>query len=158
MDEKKDIVEYGGTYSNNKYKLKPLISNTYKNPIAKTTIFTEEYINTINKLSSTPYKINKDVFDIISQKVYNIENNKSLVIFKPHEESHLLGDYLNALAKKKDYVKIHEIVSHNSKYLYTSSILNIARLMLNVDEFYFTVFGDWRGRIYTSNSALNMQG
>jgi len=118
--------------------LEPLISNTYKNPLAKNTKFNDDYINTINKLSSNAYKINRDVFDIITKKEYYTKDNKRFVIFKPHEKSSLLSSYLN----EKNYVKINEIVSFNSKYLYDNSVLNIARLMLNVDEFYLTVFAD----------------
>jgi len=74
-----DIVEYGGTYTNNKYKMEPLISNTYKNPLAKDTKFNEDYINTINKLASTGFKINREVFDIITKKEYFTKANKKLV-------------------------------------------------------------------------------
>lgn len=149
-----DIVEYGGTYSNNKYKIEPLISNTYKNPLAKNTKFNDDYINTINKLSSNAYQINREVFDILTNKEYYIKESERLINFKPHEESSLLSSFLD----EKNYVKVNEIVSFNSKYLYDTSVLNLARLMLNADEFYLTVFADWRGRMYTSHSALNMQG
>jgi hypothetical protein len=93
--------------------LEPLISNTYKNPIANDTKFNEDYINTINKLSSNGFKINRDVFDILTKKEYYTKDNKSLVFFKPHEETSLLSSYLN----EKNYVKVNEIVSFNSKYL-----------------------------------------
>ena len=59
--------------------------------------------------------------------------------------------------ENKNYSKVNEIVSCNSKYLYETSVLNIARLMLNVEEFFLTNFIDWRGRFYTSNSVLNMK-
>ena len=64
----------------------------------------------------------------------------------------------NDLRKNKEYLKLKEILSHNSKYLYHSTLLSIAKLMSNVDEFYMTVFIDWRGRFYSSNCALNIQG
>ena len=154
INKEGDIVEYGGTYNNNRYNMESLITNTYKNPIAKETKFNDDYINTINKLSSTGYKINREVFDIITKKEYYTKDNKRLILFKPHEEASLLSSYIN----EKNYVKVNEIVSYNSKHLYDTSVLNIARLMLSVDEFFLTVFADWRGRMYTSRSTLNMQG
>ena len=147
------VIEYGGTYFNNKYQLKSLIAKTHKNSIAKDMLLNTDLINTVNKLSSTGYIINRKVFDIITGKEYNKENQR-LINFRPHEESNAVSQ----LIAEKNYSRVYDIVSYNSKYFYDNSILNIARLMLNVDEFFLTTYIDWRGRFYTSSSVLNMQG
>jgi len=167
IDNKGNIIKYGGTYFNRKYKFQNLISQAYKNPAAIETKFPEGFIKAINKLALNSYTLNKKVFEIITKKEYYIQDkflqdehimeafeNKKLIQFKPHKESNILKNYI----KDKNFLKINEITSYNSNYLYNTSILNIARLMVNVDEFYIPNFIDWRGRIYTSNSALNMQG
>lgn len=148
------IIEYGGTYLNNKYQFKSIISNTYKNPICQDMLLNQNLIDTVNKLSSTPFIINDKVFKILTEKEYYINGNKKLINFRAHEESNLLSRYMD----EENLMKVNEIVSFNSKYLYETSLLNIAKLMLNVNEFYLTTFLDWRCRFYNSNSLLNMQG
>ena len=68
INDKGVVIEYGGTYSNRKYELKHLISNTYKNPISKKMDFNQDLIDTVNKLSSTGFIINKKVYNIITEK------------------------------------------------------------------------------------------
>jgi len=149
-----DIIEYGGTLSNHEYKLKSLTTPSFENPDAKFMKYNKDIICTVNKMASVKYIINKDVFDIISSKAYYKDNGEQLVLFNPHLDTEKLGKY-NA---DKDYVKGYEITSYNSRYLYETSILNIASLLYNCEEIYFTNFIDWRGRIYTSSCSLNMQG
>jgi hypothetical protein len=132
------VVEYGGTYYNNKYQLKSLVSLTHKNPIVKNMKLNQSLVDTVNKLSSNEYTVNKKLFKIITEKEYYKSNNLKLVQFKPHKDSRLISKYM----EDKNFSKVHEIVSYNSNYLYDTSILNIAKLMLDVDKFYLTTFID----------------
>lgn len=149
-----EITEYGGTLTNHEYKLKSLMTASVKNYAAKFLTVNDALIHTVNKMASVKYIINKDVFDIISKKVYYKANGERLILFNIHEETDKLAKY----NKDKNYVKHYEITSHNSRHLYEISVLNIASLMYNCEEIYFTNFIDWRGRIYTSSSTLNIQG
>lgn len=80
---------------------------------------------------------------------------QKLINFNPHPETSKLSEYI----KNKTVNKTGEILTHNSNYIYNTSILNIALMMREVDEFYVTPFMDWRGgRIYFSSSTLNIQG
>jgi len=100
--------------------------------------FNDDIINTINKMAQTEYTINKKVLSIIGEKEFYTKGNKMLINLKPHEESTLLSKY----TKDKNFLKVYEITAYNSKYLHDTSILNIARLMSNVDKFYITTYID----------------
>lgn len=129
--------------------------------IAKKTIVKDDYKNTINKLSSNGYRINKDVFTILTNKQYYIEDNIRLPLHNLHKETALFLDYFNQdnySIINENYDKISEIVSYNSEFLHNDSILEIAKLLLNVDEFYLAGSTDRRGIMYTSNSSLSMKG
>lgn len=154
IDKQGKIIEYGGCLTNNEQEIKCLVKESIKNPLGKSIRYKKDLISAINKMASVEYVINKEVLDIISSKVYFKENGDKLIYFKPHIDSGLLSRYNN----EKNYVKVYEITSHNSKHFYDISILNIAHLMCGCDKLYFTNFIDWRGRIYTSCCTLNMQG
>jgi hypothetical protein len=115
-----------------------LITSSVKNPGSKDIKYNEDLIQTVNKMASVEYVINKDVFDIITKKTYYKANGDKLILFNLHEESENLSKY----NKNKNYVKSYEITSHNSRHLYEISILNIASLMYNCEEIYFTNFLD----------------
>ena len=89
-------------------------------------------IDTINKMGRTGYTINKKVLSIIMEKEYFAKEGEILIHFKSHEESELLSKYV----QDKNLIKVNEITAYNSKYFYDISILNIARLMYNVDKLY----------------------
>ena len=116
--------------------------------------FNKTLIDTVNQMGCTEYTINKKVLSIITEKEYFLKGSERLIHFKSHEESELLSKYV----EEKNYIKVNEITVYNSKHFYDISILNIARLMNNVDKFYITTSIDWRGRFYTSSCSLNIQG
>ena len=64
--------------------------------------------------------INKDLFDIITNKIYYKENGEELILFNHHLDTEKLGEFY----KNKEYAKIYEITSYNSRYLYETSIIN----------------------------------
>jgi hypothetical protein len=115
-----------------------LIPPSFKNAAIKKIKFNEGLILTVNNMSSIQYIINRDVFDIITSKVYYKSNGERLIKFKTHEETECLGKFL----EEKNLAKIYEITSYNSKHLYDITNLNIASLMYNCDEIYFTSFID----------------
>jgi len=154
IDNNGNIFEFGGNITNNEHRFKDLVSKSHKNYSIKNMKFNKDLIDTVNKMAQTEYTLNKKLLSIITEKEYFTKGNKKLIHFKPHEESLLLSKY----AKDKNFFKVNEINVYNSKYHHDTSILNIARLMYNVDKFYITTFIDWRGRIYTSSCSLNMQG
>jgi len=138
IDNDGNISQFGGNITNNEYRFKDLVSKSHKNPLVKNMKFNKDLIDTINKMAQTEYTINRKVLSIITEKEYLTKENKKLINFKPHEESLLLSKY----AKDKNFVKINEINVYNSKYHHDTSIINIARLMSNVDKFYITTFID----------------
>jgi hypothetical protein len=153
IDNNGKIIEYGGTILNNKYEFKSLTSISVKNIAVKSMKYNNSIINSVNRMASTEYIINKQLLDIITKKEY-MKGDKPLIYFRPHSESNRLSKYI----KDKNFIKSNEITVYNSKYIYETSIINIAKLMCNTESFYFTNFIDWRGRFYTSNCSLNIQG
>jgi hypothetical protein len=115
-----------------------MTSQNVENSQAKYVKPSKELVYTVNKMASVKYAINKDLFDIITSKVYYKSNGNELVLFNPHEDTEKLNQYY----KDKNYTKCYEITSYNSRYLYENSILNIASLMYNCEEIYFTNFVD----------------
>lgn len=107
----------------------------------------------VNTIANVEYCVNIDLLNILTTNHY-FKNGKPLVTLKPHPKV----NSLNELIINKDYTLIDEITKHNSKYLSDTSIISIAKLMSYVEGFYITVFIDWRGRLYSSNCILNIQG
>ncbi len=130
------------------------MSISVKNYASRDIRYNKDVVTTVNKMYSVKFRINRSVFDILIKKNYFKSNGEKLLNFKIHDDTELLGKYQN----EKNYIKIHEITSYNSKYLYNTTILNIASLMYECEEIYFTNFLDWRGRIYTSTCSLNIPG
>lgn len=131
---KGEVIEYGGTLTNNEYRYKSLVSLSHKNPLVKKMKLNKCIVDTVNKMASTEYTINKNVLSILTEKEYLVKGNERLIHFKPHEESEILSKYV----EDKNFIKVNEITAYNSKHFYDISILNIARLMNNVDTFYTT--------------------
>jgi len=154
VDSNGDIVSYGGTILNNQLQYKPLRSKSHENTAVNNAPFSNEVIDSANKIAGVKFSINTKVLEIISNNIYYKNDNTPIVNFGKHPESNNLSSYIH----DKNNVKVNEIISHNSKYLYESSLINIAKLMSKVDGFYLTIFIDWRGRFYSSNCSLNIQG
>lgn len=149
-----NIVSYGGTILNNQLQYKPLRSKSYENTVVNSLLFTNDVIDSVNKIAGVKYSINTKVLEIISNNIYYKDDNTPIVNLSEHSESNKISSYIH----DKNHVKITEITSHNSKYLYESTLINIAKLMSKVEGFYLTIFIDWRGRFYSSNCSLNIQG
>ena len=154
INSKGKIVDYGGSFLNNNLRYKYLLTNTHKNTLSRDLALNKDIINMVNNMANTKYIINKKVLDIVLQQEYLLKGGKRLINFRRHEHSNKLSEY----KKNKDFSKVNEITQHNSKYLYETSILQIARLFKDVEEIYMTPFIDWRGRVYTSSCVLNIQG
>jgi len=138
VDSNGDIVSYGGTILNNQLQYKPLRSKSHENTAVNNAPFSNEVIDSANKIAGVKFSINTKVLEIISNNIYYKNDNTPIVNFGKHPESNNLSSYIH----DKNNVKVNEIISHNSKYLYESSLINIAKLMSKVDGFYLTIFID----------------
>lgn len=147
------LIQFGGSLSNNKYKMSTLRSHSYENISANDMTYTNNVINAINFVNSVEYTINKELYYIITHNNF-IKNNENLIYFTPH---HQTGE-INKLLKDKKHHEVSYIYKYNSKYISDVSILNIAKLMLNVEKFHLSMFIDWRGRFYSSRCSLNFKG
>lgn len=154
MDSEGNIGSYGGTILNNQFQYKPLRSRSQENSVVNNSSFTQDVIDSVNKIAGVKYSINTKLLDIITSNSYHKDDNSPLVYSSRHSESNKLSSYMQS----KNNVKVNEILSHNSKFLYESTLINIAKLMSKVEGFYLTIFIDWRGRFYSSNCTLNIQG
>ena len=63
-----------------------------------------------------------------------------------------------ALKKDENFVKIKQVLTHNSICYNNKSIITNALILKNVEEFFFPVFIDWRGRYYTKSASFSYQG
>jgi len=101
---------------------------------------------TINNMSSTPFKVNKDLLDYLLR-----HNSEHQLLISP--------DYVHKYEKVKSRTKSQEkeYQSFLSKKLLQEFVINIAQTYSNVSEIYFPVKLDNRGRIYTVPSYFNYQ-
>ena len=136
--------KYGGYLYNQENYKNPLIipskKSTYESVINNDIIY-----NTVNYMSNIPFKINKDVlsFILINSEALGIKNEL-------HPKTSLI--YKAPFKLKK------EITSFNSLFYLHKNILGLANLFSSLDEFYFVLQLDWRGRLYCDTSYLNFQG
>ncbi|KAI9497330.1 hypothetical protein BDB00DRAFT_970603 [Zychaea mexicana] len=91
-------------------------------------------IKMVNYMSSIGFNINLKVLDLLM----NLPLNDDLIIRTLHKET----DEMSEIIKKNNKEKEFEITSYNSKFLYNNSILTIAKLYRDVEQFYFTFFLD----------------
>ena len=138
IDSKGKIVDYGGNFLNNNLRYKYLLTDSHKNTLAGDLCFNKDIINMVNNMGKTKYIINKKLLDIILRQEYFLKDGKKLINFRRHEDSNKLTEY----KKKQDFIKVNEITTYNSKYLYETSILQIARLFKDVKEIYMSPFID----------------
>jgi hypothetical protein len=99
----------------------------------------------INNINSIPYKINKELLNIIKEKPYFYEN--SLLNNHPLEKKTKLNKNEKVILQK-----------HISKVELQKHILNIADLFSNIPNLYFVNRIDNRGRVYCITEYLNYQG
>ena len=100
----------------------------------------------VNKISSTPFKINQPLLDYI-----NSEGAKHNLLIDPYTK-HKFED-LNKRTKYQQGV----FSSHNSKVVLQETILGIAEFYRRFSKIYFPLRLDQTGRIYCSPSYLNYQ-
>jgi len=123
--------------------------------ISKSTISKDYYMSNqiiydlVNNLSSVPYKINKQVYNFIIDK----DHEFNLIM----KESEIENDCINSEGKFKSKYKESKYKSEMSKFILESTILDIAYLFENVNEFFFPVRLDQRGRVYCTPNHLNYQ-
>lgn len=99
----------------------------------------------VNSISETPFKINKDLLEFIT-------NDNSLGLLVDSEIEH---EYASIEKRTKRQSSI--LRSYNSTVLLQEFILEIANFYKNFNEIYFPVRIDQRGRLYCTPSFLNYQ-
>lgn len=100
----------------------------------------------VNKLSSTPFKINKSFLDYISN-----EGSKHNLLIDP-EVKHKFAD----IPKRTKYQQSN-YSSYISKVVLQETILGLSEFFSNFSKRYFTVRLDQRGRLYCTPSYLEYQ-
>ena len=149
VDDNGNIIKYGGTILNNKYRFRPLRTRSVMNSDANDMKYNKDLVNAVNFKSKIPFTINLKLLDFITSEDFINRNKKDETII--YKDIHPDTNRLHELMKTRSRVLVDKITSHNSNFIYHSSIISIAKLMKEVNEFYMTVFIDWRGRFYTSN-------
>lgn len=128
------------------------IHNKYKNQ-GGMKLENANLINTINYLQGVEYMINKDVLNIITERIGSgVLKNIVDIDFHP------LTNKMSKIKKDGDDVLLKEILRYNSVSFVNRQILSNAILLKNVDRIYFPIFVDWRGRIYSITSSFSYQG
>ncbi|KAI9498533.1 hypothetical protein BDB00DRAFT_968202 [Zychaea mexicana] len=133
LNDNKEFKTYGGYITNNIKNFNPLIrSKRFTGSNIK--FINKMTIKIVNYMSSIGFNINLKVLDFLM----NLPLNDDLIIRTLHKET----DEMSEIIKKNNKEKEFEITSHNSKFLYNNSILTIAKLYRDVEQFYFTFFLD----------------
>lgn len=155
---------YGGFLRNKEKLFMDLITPSSKSKM-KSVIENELIYDSVNYLSSTPYKINTQVLDFI-----NLNANEIGLLQNLHPETNKLEEYYGIINNKSTpgsdktisrfLIKkiIKDVLSFNSNYYLEKNILGLANLYRLVDQFFFTISLDWRGRLYSESTYLNFQG
>jgi len=154
---------YGGFLRNNEKLFIDLITPSTKSKM-KSVINNNLIYDSVNYLSSIPYKINTEVLDFI-----NLNSKEIGLLQNLHPETIKLEEYygilnfkikntnktINRLSIKKI---VKDVISYNSNYYLEKNIIGLANLYKLVDQIYFTITLDWRGRLYSESTYLNFQG
>jgi len=112
--------------------------------------------NTVNYLSSVPYKINEELLNFILE--FGIDYK--LIIdpnFEHPLETKLKQSLAYATAKKLTAQEKRDLDSFNSQRNLERNILGLAKIYKNIPSFYFPVRIDFRGRVYCEPEYLNYQ-
>ena len=106
----------------------------------------DRIVNMINKINSTPFKIN----NILLEFVLNNADKYDLLI--DNTVKHKFADIDNRTRYQESVFK-----AHNSKVMLQENVLAIAQFFSKFPAIYFSVRLDNRGRIYCSPSYLHYQ-
>lgn len=110
------------------------------------TKFGKDLCDMVNKISTTPFKINTTLLDFITNPI-----NDKYNLLMDSNETHELANVKRTRAQDRNFR------SHNSKVVLQENILEIANLFRNFNEIYFPVRLDTRSRLYCTPHYLNYQ-
>lgn len=99
----------------------------------------------INNVSQTPFKINTTLLDFIQN------NDKYNLLLDPNADTPFEN-----VAKRTKYQET-QYRGYNSKVVLQETILEIVNFFKNINEIYFPVRLDQRGRLYTGPNYFNYQ-
>ena len=100
----------------------------------------------VNKLASTPFKINQTLLDYITGE--ESKHNLLTDVYTEHKFANL---------EKRSKYQQSVFASHNSKVVLQETILGLADYYRKFSKIYFPVRLDKRGRLYCSSNYLNYQ-
>lgn len=106
----------------------------------------------LERISNTPYKINRDMLEVITQIVEQGGDMAGIPRTEPYPKLPLLtGDYTKEELKehkKKAVDLIHKETKRKTKAMRCLSVLSLARDFSKYEVMYFPCNMDFRGRIY----------
>jgi len=144
-----NIISKGG-YLNN--EIDSFIHNKYKNQ-GDVRLENSNLINCINYLQGIEYIINKDVLNVIIDRLSKGSLKNLLEV-----NYHPLTNKMSKIKKDGNDILFKDIMRYNSNSFVNKQILTNAILLKNVSNIYFPIFVDWRGRIYSITSSFSYQG
>lgn len=120
---------------------------------SKTTINDNNVVyDLVNNINGVGYKINRDVFNFVSNEGDGIFK-KELVVFDLDK----IQEISNIKIKDFKGKKLEEYQATLSKITLQKNILGIAKVFMEVDQFFIPVRLDSRGRLYCTAEYLNYQ-
>src|ERR1700728_1116478 len=134
-----DVTQYGGFLTNTINKQHFIHNN--QNQMGKTLLTNNSIINTLNKIQSVPFKINKVVLDYLLDCIEADFDFKDHIILIKHPETKFLYDLNLNKQNNQQKAKLLEILRQNSQYYHT--ILNLSNALLLYNQtFYHPAFVD----------------
>lgn len=130
------VLSKGGYYEDSLDDDCNFIHNKYKNQ-GDVKLDSPNIINTINYLQGVEYMINKDVLEIIIDRLAS-GCLKNLL----HIDFHPLTNNMSKLKKESNIILIKEILRYNSICFVNRQILSQAIILKNSPDIYFPIFID----------------
>lgn len=149
-NDNQNIERVGGYLLNDSKSYNELIISKWNLETQSTICENNIIYDSVNKLASVGYKINKDVLNFVQSNVLKYDK------YIPHSYIHPLIKKFNKDGKLYKFEK-KELNSFLSKKYIQDNIIGIANIYENIHEFFIPLRIDYRGRIYCVNEYLNYQ-
>jgi len=140
-------------------------SSQHKHTAADTTAASSEFLESINTLQHTSWKINPYILSVLEmvqgtgKELGGIPQQCNIEIQMLDNDTYMsLSDEDRKAYHQKRQAVLEEQASSRGKHSAFTRKLAIAHKMSAFDEFYFPYFSDFRGRLYPMSQELNPQG